>query len=128
MVVLSLFDGISCGQIAFERIGVEFDGVNNKYIASEIKKIAIQTTQLHYPNTIQVGDVCKLHYDADTNALYANCKIVDNKYYLGEKVLDGKPDIIIGGSPCQNFSVLRVMSGNNKIIDGLTGDKSVLFY
>lgn len=81
MVVLSLFDGISCGQIAFERIGIKFDGVNNKYIASEIKKSAIKTTQLHYPNTIQVGDVCKLHYDVDTNALYANCKIVDNKYY-----------------------------------------------
>lgn len=61
MIVLSLFDGISCGQIAFERLGITFDGVKNKYIASEIKKIAIETTQLHYPNTIQVGDVCKLH-------------------------------------------------------------------
>ena len=81
MIVLSLFDGISCGQIAFERLGIAFDGVENKYIASEIKKIAIETTQLHYPNTIQVGDVCKLHYDSSTNALYKDCYYTDNKYY-----------------------------------------------
>ena len=128
MIVLSLFDGISCGQIAFERLGITFDGVKNKYIASEIKKIAIKTTQLHYPNTIQVGDVCRLHYDTNTNALYKDCDFIDNKYYLGEKVIDGKPDIIIGGSPCQNFSTLRVTSGNGNVIDGLKGDKSVLFY
>lgn len=126
MIVLSLFDGISCGQIAFERLGITFDGVKNKYIASEIKKIAIETTQLHYPNTIQVGDVCKLHYDNATNALYKNCDCIDNKYYLGEKVCDGKPDIIIGGSPCQNFSISRVMMGLDR--DGLEGDKSRLFY
>lgn len=81
MIVLSLFDGISCGQIAFERLGITFDGIKNKYIASEIKPIAIETTMLHYPNTIQVGDVCKLHYDSYTNALYANCDCHDNKYY-----------------------------------------------
>jgi site-specific DNA-cytosine methylase len=81
MVVLSLFDGISCGQIAFERLGITFDGIKNKYIASEIKPIAIETTMLHYPNTIQVGDVCKLHYDYHTDALYANCDYHDNKYY-----------------------------------------------
>ena len=126
MIVLSLFDGISCGQIAFERLGITFDGVKNKYIASEIKRIAIETTQLHYPNTIQVGDVCKLHYDNATNALYKNCNCIDNKYYLGEKVCDGKPDIIIGGSPCQNFSISRVMMGLDR--DGLEGDKSRLFY
>ena len=82
MIVLSLIDGISCGQIAFERLGITFDGVNNVYIASEIKKYAIETTQLHYPNTIQVGDVCKLHYDSTTNALYKDCVFEDNKYYL----------------------------------------------
>lgn len=121
MIVLSLFDGISCGQIAFERLGITFDGVNNVYIASEIKKQAIKTTQLHYPNTIQVGDVCKLHYDSATNALYKDCIFKDNKYYLGEKVVDGKPDIIIGGSPCQDLSSM----GSRK---GLMGDKSKLFF
>ena len=126
MIVLSLFDGISCGQVAFERLGITFDGKNNIYLASEIKNFAIDTTQLHYPNTIQVGDVCKLHFDKVTNALYANCEKHDNKYYIGDKVLNGKPDIIIGGSPCQNFSALRATLGNK--IDGLEGDKSKLFY
>ena len=81
MIVLSLFDGISCGQVAFERLGITFDGKNNKYLASEIKDFAIETTQLHYPNTIQVGDVTKLHYDKATNALYSGCNWIDNKCY-----------------------------------------------
>ena len=50
MNVLSLFDGISCGQIALERAGIKVDN----YYASEIKPIAIKVTQAHYPNTIQL--------------------------------------------------------------------------
>ena len=128
MIVLSLFDGISCGQIAFERLGITFDGVKNKYISSEIKKIAIETTQLHYPNTIQVGDVTKLHWDEETHALYSDWDFHHNKCYGEEptKILEEKPDIIIGGSPCQNFSSLRATMGHE--IDGLDGDKSRLFY
>lgn len=53
MNVLSLFDGISCGQIALERAGIKID----KYYASEIDDYAIQVTQKNYPNTIQLGDV-----------------------------------------------------------------------
>lgn len=53
MNVLSLFDGISCGQVALERAGINVD----KYYASEIDKYAIQITQKNYPNTIQLGDV-----------------------------------------------------------------------
>ena len=77
MNVLSLFDGLSCGQIALERAGVE---VNN-YYASEIDKHAIKVTQHNYPNTIQLGDVTQIK---------------------GE----GLPqiDLLIGGSPCQGFS------------------------
>ena len=41
-IVLSLFDGISCGQVAFERLGITFDGENNKYIASEIKDLLLK--------------------------------------------------------------------------------------
>lgn len=78
MRVLSLFDGISCGQIALERAGIKVD----KYYASEIKPIAIQCTQENYPNTIQLGDVTKLDLDK----------------------LD-KIDLLIGGSPCQNLSM-----------------------
>ena len=51
--VLSLFDGMSCGQIALNKIGVEYD----KYFASEIDKHAISVTHHNYPNTIQVGNV-----------------------------------------------------------------------
>ena len=52
MNVLSLFDGMSCGQIALNRVGIDYEN----YFASEIKPHAIQTTQHNYPNTIQVGD------------------------------------------------------------------------
>jgi DNA (cytosine-5)-methyltransferase 3A len=77
MNVLSLFDGISCGQIALNRAGIKYD----KYFASEIDKYAIQVTQHNYPETIQIGDVL-------------NVKGSDLP----------KIDLIIGGSPCQGFS------------------------
>lgn len=53
MNVLSLFDGMSCGQIALKELGIEPD----IYYASEIDKFAIKQTQLNFPNTIQLGDV-----------------------------------------------------------------------
>ena len=58
MNVLSLCDGISCGQVALQRTGISVD----KYFASEIKEHAIKCTQKNYPNTIQIGDVCKVFY------------------------------------------------------------------
>lgn len=77
MNVLSLFDGMSCGQIALSRSGIEYDS----YYASEIDKYAIKVTQENYPNTIQLGDVTKIK-------------------------ASGLPkiDLLIGGSPCQGFS------------------------
>ena len=59
ITVLSLFDGISCGQIALERAGIKVD----RYYASEIKKCAIETTMRNYPGTIQIGDVRKAWYN-----------------------------------------------------------------
>ena len=56
MNVLSLFDGMSCGQIALNRVGIEYD----KYFASEIEKNSIKVTQHNFPNTIQLGDVTKI--------------------------------------------------------------------
>jgi DNA-cytosine methyltransferase len=77
MNVLSLFDGMSCGQQALNRCGFE---VTN-YFASEIDKYAIKVTQHNFPNTIQLGSVV----DVDVNSL-------------------PKIDLLIGGSPCQSFS------------------------
>ena len=106
MNVLSLFDGMSCGQIALERAGIKVD----KYYASEIKKHAIKVTMENYPNTIQIGDVTKIHYKDST--LYTE----NGNFNVG------KIDLLIGGSPCQDFSLLKL---NGK---GLDGDKSKLFY
>ena len=77
MNVLSLFDGMSCGQQALERAGIKVD----QYYASEIDKYAMQVTMANYPNTIQLGSV------------------VDVDGYSLPKI-----DIIMGGSPCQSFS------------------------
>jgi DNA (cytosine-5)-methyltransferase 3A len=76
MNVLSLFDGISCGQIALNKANIPY----NNYFASEIDKNAIKVTQHHYPNTVQLGDVTKIEFIAS------------------------KIDLLIGGSPCQGFS------------------------
>ena len=77
MNVLSLFDGVSCGQLALQRAGIKYD----KYYASEIDKHAIKVTKHHFPNTIQLGSVVGL----DTSTL-------------------PKIDLLFGGSPCQSFS------------------------
>ena len=79
MNVLSLFDGMSCGQIALERANIKVD----TYYASEIDKYAIQVTQHNYPNTVQLGDVTKWReWDIDWSKL----------------------GLIQAGSPCQGFS------------------------
>jgi DNA-cytosine methyltransferase len=77
MKVLSLFDGMSCGQIALSKLGVKVD----KYYASEIDKYAIQITQKNFPDTVQLGDICEL----------------DPKDFMDV-------DLMLAGSPCQGFS------------------------
>lgn len=83
--VLSLFDGISCGQIALQRAGIPIE----VYYASEIDKYAIQITQKNYPNTIQLGDVTKIDFSE----------------------FIGKIDLIMGGSPCQDLSIAGKRKG-----------------
>lgn len=87
MNILSLFDGISCGQIALERACIKIDN----YYSSEIDNNAIKVTQYNYPNTIQIGDVTKIKYK-------------DNKLYTEKGIYENKIDLLIGGSPCQGFS------------------------
>ena len=79
MNVLSLFDGMSCGQIALNRAGVKYD----TYFASEIDKYAIKVAQANYPNSFQIGDVTKVDHT---------------------QLPFGGIDLLMGGSPCQGFS------------------------
>ena len=79
MKVVSLFDGMSCGQIALRELGV----VPEIYYASEIDRHAIGQTQLNFPDTVQLGDVTRWQeWDIDWTGI----------------------DLILAGSPCQGFS------------------------
>ena len=77
MNVLSLFDGMSCGQLALQRAGIQVEN----YYAAEIDKYAIKVTQSNFPSTVQLGDVTAINPDSLPDI-----------------------DILIGGSPCQGFS------------------------
>lgn len=96
MNVLSLCDGLSCGQMAFEKLGIKID----KYYASEIKDIAIKATKENFPSTIHIGDVNKVSYkDGILHTEFGDFK--------------EKFDIVIFGSPCQSFS--RAMKTDKRI-------------
>ena len=96
MNVLSLFNGMNTGRQALENVGIKV----NKYYSSEIKPYAIELTQHHFPDTIQVGDVTKWReWDIDW-------KIID---------------LVLSGSPCQDLSAAGKRAGIN-------GKKSSLFF
>lgn len=77
MITLSLFDGMSCGQLALQKLGIS----PSLYMASEVDESAMRVTQSNFPKTKQLGDVTKVFaHDIP------------------------KPDLLIGGSPCQGFS------------------------
>ena len=84
MNVLSLFDGMSCGQIALRNLNIVIDN----YYASEVDKYAIKITQKNFPQTIQIGDIRN----------------------ISSKDLP-KIDLLMGGSSCQNFSFAGNMVG-----------------
>ena len=94
MNVLSLFDGMSCGQLALQRANIPYD----KYFASEVDKWAIKVTQANHPGTTQLGDVSEV-YAKDLPPI----------------------DLLIGGSPCQGFS----LAGNQLAFDD---PRSQLFF
>lgn len=96
MIVVSLFNGMNTGRQALENCGFHIE----KYYSSEIKPYAIQLTQHHFPDTIQVGDVTKWRdWDIDWS----------------------KVDLILSGSPCQDLSAAGKRAG-------LSGSKSSLFF
>lgn len=108
MNVLSLCDGMSCGQIALERIKIYIDN----YYASEIKDIAIKVTQHNYPDTIQIGDLTKIYYK-------------DGILHTPNGDFKTTIDLVMFGSPCQTLSV--AMKSDKRI--GLEDkQKSGLFY
>ena len=97
--VLSLFDGISVGMLALKKAGFEVE----KYYSSEIKEKAMKCSFNNWGDLIeQIGDV----------------RNVNGKDY--------DVDILIGGSPCQNFS--RARASHCNVIDGLAGEQSSLFF
>lgn len=94
--VLSLFNGMNTGRQALENVGIKV----NKYYSSEIKPYAIELTQHHFPDTIQLGDVTKWRkWDIDWKSV----------------------DLVLSGSPCQD------LSGAGKRA-GINGKKSSLFF
>lgn len=105
MNVLSLFDGMSCGRIALERVGIKA----NKYLASEIKPNGIKVSKYNYADIIQIGDVTKIKYE-------------NGILFTENGQFEIKIDIIIGGSPCQDLSIAKADR------EGLKGEKSKLFY
>lgn len=80
MNILSLFDGTSAGRLAAERANIKVD----KYYASEIDKYAIAVSKKNYPDIIHLGDI---------------------ENYKNWNLDFGKIDLLIGGSPCQGFSI-----------------------
>lgn len=80
MNILSLFDGTSAGRLAAERASLPI----NKYYASEIDKYAIAVSKKNYPDIIRLGNV---------------------EDYQEWDIDFGKIDLLLGGSPCQGFSI-----------------------
>lgn len=102
--VLSLCDGMSCGQIVLKELNIQVD----KYFSSEIYDKAIQVVQDNFPNTIQCGSLLDLYQD--NNWLQSLPKI----------------DLVLFGFPCRNNS--KAVKGRKGYDDGLKGDSSWLFY
>ena len=89
ITVLSLFDGMSCGRIALERAGIPVKA----YYASEVDKHAIKVSKANWNDVTQIGDVTKVSYK--DGVLYTE----KGEFNVGEI------DLVIGGSPCQGFSI-----------------------
>lgn len=89
MNVLSLFDGMSCGQIALDKLGI----TPKNYFAAEIDKHAIKVAKANYPDMVHLGDVREVQ--TKHGGLHAWLHSFGDLYDI---------DLLIGGSPCQGFS------------------------
>ena len=110
ITVLSLFDGISCGRVALERVGIKVD----TYFASEIKPSAIKCSKDNWSDIIQIGDVTKVSYDKGI------LKTENGEFKVAI-------DLVIGGSPCftEDTNILTT-DGYKKIKDVSEDDMVVL--
>ena len=95
MNVLSLFDGIGTGMIALERAGINVDF----YFASEIDETSILIAKNNYPNIIEIGNVLNIAYK--DGMLFTE----KGKFHVGHI------NLLIGGSPCTNFSSIGYSAG-----------------
>lgn len=111
MNVLSLFDGMSCGRIALDRLGIKVD----KYFASEIDKHAIKVSKDNWSDITHIGDVTKVSYK-------------DGILYTEFGQYETEIDLLLGGSPCQDFSTAKAFGQSGETPKGLNGAKSGLFY
>ena len=107
MVILSLFDGISCWRVALERAGI----LVKKYFASEIDKYAIQIAKKNFPDTIHIWSVTDIECK---NRTLSN-RVVGETYSV-------EIDMVIGGSPCQDLSRAKTDG------KGLQWEQSGLFF
>nr|XP_024370051.1 uncharacterized protein LOC112279643 isoform X2 [Physcomitrium patens] len=94
LVVLSLFDGLGGIWQALTNLGIPFSGYSSEVLAP-----AIQVVKSRHPHVKHVGDVRKLNLSA-----------------IPEKV-----DLVVGGFPCQDLSIMGKK-------EGLHGSRSKLFF
>ena len=91
MNVLSLFDGMSCGQLALQRADIK---VKN-YFASEIDKYAIEVAKKNFPDIVHVGDVTNIMRGIPMDRVKDDCLL---------EMMATDINLILAGSPCQGFS------------------------
>lgn len=114
--VLSLFDGVSCAQVALKGLGHDVE-----YYASEIDPYAIEVTKRNHPDTIQLGGVENVALETFI-CTPETCTCWNEKEHKEKNKNALDFDLLIGGSPCQDLSIAK------KNREGLAGKRSGLFY
>lgn len=99
MKVLSLFDGMSCGMLAMKSAGIDMTSKENRYVAYEIDKNAIEVSKHNFPMIEHKGDVFK----------------ADFTEYKGF-------DFVIGGSPCTYWSIAQQPEKREREAHGMGWD------